>query len=312
MTVISLAFGLYLTSETVKDYHQYDVFTQTKRIVVTSSLMPSVTFCFRGSETDNLNAFFNKAEFKSPNGLVTDLAGKQFYQEDIPGHCIMFNQYTNKSENRLLTAYTISDSFVFFVNFSIGFRSINIFLSDTHDNILDWSQYVTTSYNVKGLYFFNFEKEVEVRLEEPYNHCQNVSDITYRQSNCLAKCKNEKIASKYNCTLRNFYSIPGYSFCNYSEFDSVCKEQCLKECVSTKFDIFFNNPEISSNFSDIVEFRFYFLDLSYLEITQTPKMSGYPLLNEIGGALGLFVGVTFLSLLEMLEFFFEVFFVFYL
>jgi len=95
-------------------------------------------------------------------------------------------------------------------------------------------------------------------------------------------------------------------------FDSVCEEQCPKECVSTKFDIFFNNPEISSNFSDIVEFMFYFLDLSYLEITQTPKMSGYSLLNEIGGALGLFVGVTFLSLLEMLEFFFEVFFVFYL
>jgi hypothetical protein len=40
-------------------------------------------------------------------------------------------------------------------------------------------------------------------------------------------------------------------------------------------------------------------------------MSDFSLLNEIGGALGLFVGVTFLSILELLEYLFEVFFVLY-
>jgi hypothetical protein len=53
------------------------------------------------------------------------------------------------------------------------------------------------------------------------------------------------------------------------------------------------------------------LDASYIEISQTPKMSGYSLLNEIDGALGLFVGISFLSILELFEYFFETFLVFY-
>jgi hypothetical protein len=60
-----------------------------------------------------------------------------------------------------------------------------------------------------------------------------------------------------------------------------------------------------------LEFDFWFLDLNYIEIRQTPKMSGYSLLNEIGGALSLFVGITFLSLLEFLEYFFEIILVLY-
>jgi hypothetical protein len=50
--------------------------------------------------------------------------------------------------------------------------------------------------------------------------------------------------------------------------------------------------------------------MSYIEIRQTPKMSGNSLLNEIGGAMGLFVDISFFSLLELLEFFFEIFLVF--
>jgi hypothetical protein len=37
-------------------------------------------------------------------------------------------------------------------------------------------------------------------------------------------------------------------------------------------------------------------------MSETTKMSGYSLLNEIGGALGMYVGITILSLLESIEF----------
>jgi hypothetical protein len=40
-------------------------------------------------------------------------------------------------------------------------------------------------------------------------------------------------------------------------------------------------------------------------------MSGFSLMNEIGGAMGLFVGITCMSLLEFLEFFWELFLIFY-
>jgi hypothetical protein len=51
MALVSLAFGLYLTSETIKGYLEYEVLTQTKSVASSSSILPSVTFCFSTKET---------------------------------------------------------------------------------------------------------------------------------------------------------------------------------------------------------------------------------------------------------------------
>ena len=315
MTLVSLAFGLYLTCGTTKDYLEFDVFTQTKIIQATSSLMPSLTFLFTNSSSKDLNSLFEKAEFSTPRGSKRNLSGEQFSDKNF-GDCIKFNHFSKGSGHKLVTANTLQDQFYFKINLNRAeFESVQVFLSDNYDNMLDWSQYVTTSYNVKGSYEIDLRKEVEIRLEEPYNRCRNVSDVTYRQTNCLAQCRNRNFASRYNCTLGNFYSIPGYRICeegvsNSSEFGSKCNKECFKECTSTKFYALLNVPDLGSNISGTLEFFVEFLDLSYTEIRQTPKMSGYSLLNEIGGALGLFVGVTFLSLFEFLEFLFEIFLVF--
>jgi len=323
MTLISLAFGLYLTSETVKDYLQYDVFTTVKNIQATSILLPSVTFCFIGPESKNLSFFFHNASFvtdEKGNDIVTNLTGEHFSDEIMvkwnASNCIKFNHFTNKSGSRLFAAERLTDYLLFQIDLNVNFSYLYVSLSDNYDNILDLSQYVTTSYNVKGDYEIAYKKEVEYKLGEPYNQCQNVSDLTYRQTNCIAQCKNENFERYYNCTLSNFYSTPGYRFCNSnvslsSEFDSVCKEKCPKECTTIKFNTLVSNPQLNPSSPEKLKFIVWPLDLNYIEISQTPKMSGFSLMNEFGGALGLFVGVTCLSLLELLEFFFEIFFIFY-
>ncbi len=68
MTLVSLAFGVFFTSGTVKEYLDYDVFTQTKIIQATSKLMPSVTFCIIDADTKDLKSFFDQADFSSPTG----------------------------------------------------------------------------------------------------------------------------------------------------------------------------------------------------------------------------------------------------
>ena len=321
MTLISLAFGLYLTSGTIKDFLQYDVVTQTKLVDASSSHFPSVTFCFNKPQTQNLTSFFNEALFirdrkKDDN---PNLIGDQYFDGNFgnwdAADCIKFNHFTNKSDSQLVSAASLTGYLVFDIDLSVKFTFIYVFLSDNYNNILDWSQYVTISYNIKGEYDIAYKKEVEHKLEMPYNQCQNVSDITYRQSNCLAMCKNEKFASRHNCTLRNYYSLLIYSFCNEEisgslEFDSVCKEECPKECTTTKFEILISNPKLQPSSPESLIFLVWPLDLNYIEISQTPKMNGYSLLNEIGGAMGLFVGITFLSLFEFLEFFFEIVLVF--
>jgi hypothetical protein len=278
--------------------------------------MPSVTFCIWGADNKDLNSFFDQADFSSPTGFKANLTAEQFYQEGF-GDCIKFNHFTNKSEYKLFTATTLIDELYFKIDLNkVKFSSATVFLSDNYDNILDFSQFVTMFFNVEGFYLIENRKEIELKLEEPYNPCQNKSDIPYRQSNCLAQCRNSYFASRYNCTLRNFYSILGYSFCkegisNFLEFNNVCEKQCPKECSTTKFNALQINPDIGSNSNGIVELKVFYLDLRYTEIRQTPKMSGYSLLNEIGGALGLFVGITFLSLFEFLEYLFEIAMVFY-
>ena len=320
LTLVSLAIGLFLTSGTVKDYLEYDVFTQTKYISSSSSTFPSVTFCFKNPETKDLNSFFEKAEFYFLNGSNANLTGYPYYDEEF-GHwglanCIKFNHFNNKSRTKLFSAESSGDYLSFEIDLRVKFDDMRVFLSDNYNNIIDWSQFVIYSLNVSGYYEMVLKKEVDIKLEEPYNKCENLSDITYRQANCIIQCKNKNFANNYNCTLRNFYSNSEYITCNKdinntSEFDSDCQKICPKECTTTKYDILVMNPQLALKSSETLEFYVWYLDLNYIERSQTPKMSGFSLLNEIGGALGLFVGITVLSLLEIFEYLFEIFLLFY-
>ena len=318
MTLVSLAFGLYLTSGTFKDYLGYDVFTQTKSVSSGSILLPSVTFCFKDPQDENLNVFFETAKFENSNGTLTDLIGDQFYDEYFwrwhNSKCIKFNHLRNKSDNKLFSASSSDDYFYFNIYLNITYKGVRVFLSDNYNNIIDWSQYVIFSDNVRENYNIALRKEVEIKLEEPYNPCQNISDITYRHVDCVVKCKNKNFVGRHNCTLRNLYSISDFSFCDFlisesSEFESECEKECPRECTTTKFDIFLSSSD--SELSGNLVFNVWYLDLNFIEISQTPKMSGFSLLNEIGGALGLFAGITVLSLLEFFEYLIEIFLVFY-
>jgi hypothetical protein len=69
----------------------------------------------------------------------------------------------------MFTANILSDRIYFKVDLRIKFRIVDVFVSDNYFNILDYSKYVSNSFNVKGFYFYNFEKKVEIKLGEPYS-----------------------------------------------------------------------------------------------------------------------------------------------
>ena len=95
MTLVSLALGLYLTSETIKEYLEYDVFTQTKRITASSTLLPAVTICFHDLKTNDLASYFQKSKMITQDGLVSNLTDNVYDENFIKYlNCIKFNNWT--------------------------------------------------------------------------------------------------------------------------------------------------------------------------------------------------------------------------
>lgn len=76
-----------------------------------------------------------------------------------------------------------------------------------------------------------------------------------------------------------------------------------------------NNVEVSNRINKItsysdaskyyLSFNIYYSDLSYTFIEESPYWDLFLLLSNIGGNLGLFVGMSFLSFVEIFELFFE-------
>ncbi len=54
----------------------------------------------------------------------------------------------------------------------------------------------------------------------------------------------------------------------------------------------------------------YYKDLKYTLITQQPRMDLFDLISSIAGILGLFIGFSFITCLEIFELIFEVIFIY--
>ncbi len=95
---------------------------------------------------------------------------------------------------------------------------------------------------------------------------------------------------------------------------SKCVKECPEECDSISYDLFhsFSKLENYKNIDDLndcVYFTIFYEKLSYTLIDQIPKTNALDLISNIGGNLGLFIGVSFLSFAEIIELFIEIFFI---
>ena len=153
-------------------------------------------------------------------------------------------------------------------------------------------------------------KSVNKKLSKPYSSCEITIDKTYSQKNCIEKCAEKKIAVKYNCSKFGYYKSVDTS-CNweqslsyFNEFKGFCVDDCPKECESTRYDYI-----ISSLRSNLTEIDIRLSDFSYNEFVEVPKVNIFTLISSIGGALGLFIGLKFLSFIEFFEFIIEITFI---
>jgi hypothetical protein len=237
--------------------------------------------------------------------------------------CLRFNGVTNKS-SELFTAKNIQDFFQIGLcksynesissNQYFNIRIVNrlsVFITNIYLKSFDKLEPFTLDYGNR--YDFDIAKEsTEIKLPEPFNLCKEyLASKSYHQSNCIDTCIYREIRNKYNCSfLSSLYSFDGYKQCDNlitfykKEFSSVCrKEECpLESCQSEKYIRILKVDDRPGN--TFLKFSFY--DLSTLNITQIPKTDLFTFINNIGGGLGLFMGIAFPNIIEFLQFIIEI------
>lgn len=174
----------------------------------------------------------------------------------------------------------------------------------------------------------------------------NQNNNSYSQVECIRLCRNLINAEQSGCncakgidmpmeceqtqneTVRNCYEKFLRRFQKKNVLE-VCSAYCPLECDSITYSIKLSTQYlpssglINTSFFEYPQFEFYekvkksylsirvyyLLELRYLHIKQQPNIETVDLVSQIGGTLGLFLGISFLSFIELIELFIEILFI---
>ena len=137
---------------------------------------------------------------------------------------------------------------------------------------------------------------------------------TLSSSSGCQNSKNETVKKCYDSFLNNFQK---------RNIFEICSRYCPLECVSSNFLIYTNAEQLpfTGNISGKHNLRFetyeeahkrfvslkvYYPQLKYTYISQQPKTEMVDLVSDIGGTLGLFLGISFLSFIEIFDIIFAI------
>lgn len=346
MILLSAIFGFISINNLVRDYYSYDVITNIRRVTSSNETFPAITICSHTNVTKDyyfsnytklnseyssnysiqnfINFGYTKEYGSSFKGQPLNMNQFDFFR--IPkefGNCVRFNGITNKD---LETVNKTSDELILTLRLRLLIKEFpngdflthklssffRVYVADNHLN--SFIDFIPLSLNSPKVHQISMDKtDIEKKLGEPYNPCSEAVNVTYRQVNCIENCINQEIQAKYNCSIPSYFKIGGLKDCSHkiedliNEFHAVCEQGCKKECETSKF----NTRVTTFPYPNAYYTSFYFSvsDFTTLEITQIPKMTEFGFVSGLGGSLGFFIGTGFLSLVEILEFFFDVFYV---
>ena len=137
----------------------------------------------------------------------------------------------------------------------------------------------------------------------------------YSKSMCISFCQLDRIGN--NCTLRasninapnnvdNFCPDNNLNFLNSftllsnwiedyffnQKIDSECAKKCPTECLDERFDLIITPRNLYPSVTkDILGLYINYESLSYLNYEESPSISVYNLVSNIGGAIGLLLGI---------------------
>ncbi len=350
MIVFSSLSG-YFIHLAVVEYLNYEVFTVVKIEYDQPTRFPTVTFCARSDENDEISdndikkIIHNDTRFGYDYSVGLDpVKHFELVKTKSKGICFRFNS-GNNMKNHLIPIN----------NSTIGGRDDCFYLKiDSKYSLIVWVHEKNSPPKIqnrnnhdnpvlvnKGTKsYLAIEKIVDSKLEEPYNKCYKdvrvfnkkklIIDLilnsgeSYSQVKCLEFCfelsyiENTPCFQCTNTTLGNAWldcyekkerinresCIYTYKTQFYQRnLAENCSEYCPLECDSVLFSHTISSTNSNDNFTTL---SVYLSSLKYTSIKQQAKMQTIDLISNIGGTLGLFIGVSFVSLFEITEIIIEI------
>lgn len=196
---------------------------------------------------------------------------------------------------------------------------MNIYIADNylntfHDIVPVFIKHSLVTFD----YVIEMISHVTREFDRPNDQCSSDMAESYRRQNCIEFCKHEQVSLNYSCSYAGFYRITNESRCTttdvhdfayfkqvntlLSEFQLACEQQCpIDQCVNTVYTSKVVELKHGVNQSSNMSISIHFPIMSYALHEEQLKMTFPELIASIGGSLGLFMGIRFLSLVEVLE-----------
>jgi hypothetical protein len=342
--VISLCLSIQLLVSNIIEFLMYETTTSITTINDRRPEFPIISFCPLRNYTyqNNFTSFlFNNEDLTSE----WENYFEAFRDTSYIGKCYRFNRGINMTNHSVPIQKSkrsgYDDGFKLIYKSDANSLIVTIYnQTQNPSTIFNKGYYISTGTQN----YLRIKRIYDTKLENPYNDClKDVSEFTknksiidymerknwqYSEKECIRICENLKYLeeSNCNCSLNNLDDYPskicntrGQSNCyrefidhfNKKDIFQICSEYCPSECDSFSYDISINS-RTSESFTtgDKVSIYVFYEDLKYTLISQQPKMQFIDLISNIGGSLGLFVGISFISFLELFEILVEIIFIY--
>jgi hypothetical protein len=341
--LLSSSVGIYLVIESFINYFSFDVVTSIKVIKEIPTEFPAITFFILRNNRVNISlnnliveCTFNKFSCNIPKDIRINKDKFGYISYTFKSQ----PTYLSGSYNSMKLGVNLENISFDKTNPLDGLRVI------IHNKTDDPNYYIGNSENgfnvAPGFYFEILVNRIfTYKLGLPYNNClKDVKSIdsfhsdlyryiiqstnySYRQADCINYCAGQKIYNYLNITnkIDRWENIiakyPQYyeTIAQMIYLEALKKgiyESCLncpEECDSIQYDISHSFTKFSiqnETFENFVFFTVYYESLQYTVIDQIAQMNEFDLISNIGGNLGLFIGISFLSFAELIELFVEI------
>ncbi len=155
-------------------------------------------------------------------------------------------------------------------------------------------------------------------FDSKYYHKIKSAGYEYSQSMCISFCQLDNFGRNCSFGISSIKSpknlnficddfVDSLTYTDYFENESVdkeCAKWCPLECRTEQFELSLTRNEqrnMSDYGDDKILLNLFFDSVSYFDYEESPSISVYNLISNIGGAIGLLLGMSLLSIFEILE-----------